>query len=100
MTDRDNGIGPAVVACMDLNGHRVYVCEGGVTAEVPDGPWEPYISIGVRDTDTDDDVFDRDEYREVIDVDPIHALLSREDSGGSAPKHTPGSMRNRSNETD
>jgi hypothetical protein len=73
----DDGLMPCEMACLDLDGNRVYVLFGGTTT-CPEGQREEFISIGVRDSDSDDEVVSRTEYRELINIDPFSAIrLSR-----------------------
>jgi hypothetical protein len=64
---------PCDMACLDLDGNSVYVMIGGATT-CPHGHREDFISIGVRDSDSDDEIISRYEYRELINVDPAEAV--------------------------
>jgi hypothetical protein len=65
---------PCEVACFDIDRKRVYVMVGGTTKTCPHGEPVQFMSIGVRDSDSDDEVVSRDEYRELINVDPIEGI--------------------------
>jgi hypothetical protein len=60
-------------ACLDIDGHDVYVMDGG-TQTCGHGHSIPFISIGVRDTASDNEVIARSEYRELINLNPADAI--------------------------
>jgi hypothetical protein len=64
---------PTDVAGFTIDGDRVYVMIGGATDCEHHGRHE-FITIGVRDSDSDDEVINRDEYRELINIDPPNAI--------------------------
>lgn len=69
----DDELAPADLACLDLDGNGVYVLIGGVTT-CEHGSRREFITIAVRDSDSDDEIINRAEYREVINVEPVDAI--------------------------
>jgi hypothetical protein len=64
---------PADLAGFTVEGDRLYVMIGGAATDELLGSVE-FITIGVRDSDSDDAVIARDEYRELINVDARSAI--------------------------
>lgn len=64
---------PASLACHTVQGHQVVVTVGGETF-CEQHERHTFLTIGVRDSDTDDQTVGRDDFREVIDVDLPDAI--------------------------
>ena len=73
MTGLPDDLPSADVAGLTVEGDRLYVMIGGATTCEDHGRAE-FITIGVRDSDSDAEVIGRDEYRELINVEPVDAI--------------------------
>ena len=62
-------VGQFIFACLDIDDNSVDVMTNGC----PHGH-RGFITIGVRESDSDDERVSRSEYRELIDVNPVGAI--------------------------